>query len=107
MFAAVYILASQKDGTLYIGVTSNLIQRIWEHKHGIKSGFTSRYRIVHLVWYETYEDIQAAIVREKQLKRWNRAWKIRMIEETNPTWRDLWDELVNRKQPDGCPPARA
>jgi putative endonuclease len=107
MNAAVYILASQRQGTIYVGVTSNLIRRVWEHKHGINAEFTSRYGVKYLVWYEICEDIKVAIVREKQLKKWNRAWKVRLIEEMNPEWRDLWPGLVGgEEEPDGYPPPR-
>jgi len=86
----VYILAGAKNGTLYIGVTSNLPQRIWQHKEGLIDGFTSQYGVHMLVWYEQHEEALAAITREKQLKKWNRAWKISLVERTNPHWRDLY-----------------
>jgi putative endonuclease len=107
MTAAVYILASGHHGTLYIGVTSNLIKRVWEHKHDINCEFTCRYNVKQLVWYETCEDIKVAIVREKQLKKWKREWKVRIIEEINPKWQDLWQTLVGAEQlPDGYLPAQ-
>ena len=81
---AVYIVASQRNGTLYIGVTSNLIKRIWEHRSGVVPGFTHRYELHMLVYYEQHATMESAIVREKQLKKWNRAWKLRLIEESNP-----------------------
>jgi putative endonuclease len=84
------MLASNKNGTLYIGVTSNLVQRIWQHKHGLAQGFTEKYAVHILVYYEQHESMSEAILREKQLKKWNRAWKIRLIEENNPDWIDLW-----------------
>jgi putative endonuclease len=87
----VYMLASQRNGTLYVGVTSDLSRRVWEHKEGLTPGFTSRYGVVRLVWYEDYPDISDAIMREKRLKRWRRAWKLRLIEETNPQWLDLYE----------------
>ena len=90
---AVYIVASQRNGTLYIGVTSNLIKRIWEHRSGVVPGFTHRYELHMLVYYEQHATMESAIVREKQLKKWNRAWKLRLIEESNPKWRDLWTEI--------------
>ena len=90
----VYILASRRNGTLYLGVTSCLIQRTWEHQHDAVEGFTKRYRVHRLVYYKLHGDIAAAIVREKQLKKWNRAWKIRLIEERNPGWKDLSEDLV-------------
>ena len=99
----VYILASQKRGTLYIGVTSNLAGRIWQHRSGETKGFTRKYRVFRLVHAEPFETMEAAIAREKQLKRWHRAWKINLIEEHNPDWCDLtvaWG-LVEPPQ-DGC-----
>ena len=81
---AVYILASKKNGTLYTGVTSDLIKRIWEHKNDLVEGFTKRYSIHLLVYYELHADINSAIIREKQLKKWNRGWKLGLIEQTNP-----------------------
>ncbi len=91
---AVYILASGYNGTLYIGVTSHLIQRVWQHKQDLVEGFTKKYGVHSLVYYEMHEEMVAAIQREKQLKKWNRQWKIDLIEKVNPTWRDLWQELV-------------
>ncbi|MBS1229025.1 MAG: Excinuclease subunit domain protein [Proteobacteria bacterium] len=92
--AAVYLLASQRNGTLYIGVTSNLVKRIWEHRNNAVEGFTKRYGVHTLVYYEPHATMEAAITREKQLKKWNRAWKLRLVEERNPDWRDLWPEIV-------------
>ena len=89
----VYILASKPNGTLYIGITSNLVQRIWQHKSDFVEGFTKRYRVHRLVWYEVHESMESAILREKVIKKWNRAWKIELIEKSNPTWRDLYDEI--------------
>jgi len=91
---AVYILASGYNGTLYIGVTSNLMQRIWQHKNDLAEGFTKKYSVHSLVYYEVHEEMLSAIRREKQLKEWNRQWKIDLIEKTNPTWKDLWRELI-------------
>ena len=91
---AVYILASGYNGTLYIGVTSNLIQRIWQHKNNLVEGFSEKYGVHSLVYYELHEQMLAAIGREKQLKRWNRQWKVNLIEKANPMWKDLWEELV-------------
>ena len=88
----VYILASKRHGTLYIGVTSNLVQRVWQHKNDLVAGFTKRYGVHRLVWYEAHESMVNAITREKMLKKWNRAWKIRLIEKDNPTWMDLYEE---------------
>ena len=91
---AVYILASGYNGTLYIGVTSNLIQRIWQHKNDLVEGFTKKYAVHSLVYYELHEQMLTAIEREKQLKKWNRQWKISLIEKDNPTWKDLWTDLM-------------
>jgi putative endonuclease len=85
----VYIMASARNGTLYIGVTSNLLQRIAQHREGSLAGFSDRYPTKSLVWYEPHETLEHAIIREKRLKKWNRAWKLRLIEEQNPGWRDL------------------
>ncbi|MDL2200938.1 GIY-YIG nuclease family protein [Halopseudomonas aestusnigri] len=90
----VYILASQRNGTLYVGVTSNLLKRIWEHRNGVVSGFTQRYRIHQLVYFEQAADMLSAISREKQLKRWKRQWKINLIEQSNPAWDDLYTRLA-------------
>ncbi len=85
----VYILASKRNGTLYIGVTNNLERRIYEHKTDLVSGFTTKYKVHQLVYYEQTTDINAALLREKQLKKWNRAWKLALIEKENPNWNDL------------------
>ena len=90
----VYILASQRNGTLYIGVTSNLMQRVWHHKNDLVEGFTKRYGVHTLVWYESHEMMESAIVREKAIKEWRRAWKLDLIEKGNPAWRDLYEELA-------------
>jgi putative endonuclease len=90
----VYILASQRNGTLYIGMTNNLIRRVWEHKTDAVDGFTQKHGVHRLVWYEIAETPEAAITREKQLKKWNRAWKLRLIEEMNPKWEDLYEEIT-------------
>jgi putative endonuclease len=92
--AAVYILASKRNGTLYVGVTSNLQKRAWEHKNDLVEGFTKRYGVHRLVYYELHEDMTAAITREKQMKKWNRAWKLELIERQNPGWRDLWEGIL-------------
>ena len=89
----VYILASKRNGTLYIGVTSDLAKRIWEHKNRVVEGFTCRYEVDKLVYCEAFEDAESAIAREKQMKKWRRAWKIELIENSNPEWRDLYDEV--------------
>ncbi|MBN2875287.1 MAG: GIY-YIG nuclease family protein [Spirochaetales bacterium] len=89
-----YILASKRNGTLYVGVTSNLVKRIWEHKNHLADGFTRKYFVHHLVYFELHENMYSAITREKQLKKWHRQWKINLIEKVNPQWRDLYPELV-------------
>ncbi|MPZ44902.1 MAG: GIY-YIG nuclease family protein [Betaproteobacteria bacterium] len=94
MQPAVYILASKRNGTLYIGVTSDLRKRVWEHKNDVVEGFTKKYVIHLLVHYELHEDMLGAIAREKQLKGWNRRWKLELIEHANPRWRDLWSDIV-------------
>ena len=86
-------MASDKNGTLYIGVTSNLQDRVFKHKQGLFDGFTKKYNVKNLVYYEVFGDIQEAFTREKQLKKWNRKWKLRLIEKENPEWRDLYEEL--------------
>ena len=91
---SVYILASKKNGTLYIGVTSDLIKRIWQHKNKVVSGFTEDYQVNSLVYFEQLDDMENAITREKVLKKWNRAWKIRLIEKTNPNWLDLYYDII-------------
>jgi putative endonuclease len=91
----VYLLASRKHGTPYIGVTNNLIRRIYEHRSKVVDGFTRRYDVDKLVWFEAYEDILSTIAREKELKKWRRAWKIRLIEEQNPNWMDLYPALCS------------
>jgi putative endonuclease len=91
----VYILASQAYGTLYVGMTSDLVQRIWEHKSKAVPGFSTRYRIDQLVWFETHATAEAAIRREKQIKEWKRDWKINLIERENPRWDDLYASISN------------
>ena len=90
---AVYIVASGRNGTLYIGMTNSRARRIWEHKNKVVPGFTAKYGCDHLVYFELFEDIQEAMLREKRLKDWKRAWKITLIEEANPLWNDLYDGL--------------
>jgi putative endonuclease len=90
----VYILASRRNGTLYIGVTSNLAKRAWQHKEGFVEGFTRKHDVKLLVWYEQHESAESAIIREKRVKKWNRAWKIQLIESRNPYWNDLFSEIV-------------
>lgn len=91
---AVYILASERNGTLYTGVTSNLVQRAWQHKETHTPGFTERYNVKQLVWYELHDTMESAILREKRIKKWERAWKKRLIEETNPYWNDLYPLII-------------
>jgi putative endonuclease len=90
----VYIMASRRNGTLYIGVTSDLVKRVWQHKNDVVEGFTKKYGVHTLVYYELHANMTEAIHREKQLKKWNRAWKIELIEKENPQWLDLWPTLV-------------
>lgn len=90
----VYIMASRKNGTLYIGVTSDFIQRVYQHKHKYTGGFTAKYDVSSLVYYETYSDPENAITREKNIKAWKRAWKIELIESKNPAWNDLYEEIT-------------
>lgn len=94
MQPAVYILASERNGTLYIGVTSDLVKRVWAHKNNLVEGFTKRYNVHHLVWYELHESMNSSIEREKKMKEWKRAWKIKLIEENNPNWNDLYDSIA-------------
>ena len=89
----VYILASRRNGTLYIGMTDDLVRRIWEHRTGTVPGFTSMYDVKMLVWYEQHETRESAFMRERQLKKWNRSWKLELIEQMNPTWLALWDQI--------------
>lgn len=90
----VYMLASGRYGTLYIGVTSDIVKRVWQHREGLADGFTRKYNVKQLVWFETHEDATEAITREKQIKKWNRAWKIELIQNGNPHWRDLYEDIV-------------
>ena len=90
----VYILASRRNGTLYVGVTSNLVQRIWQHKNNLAEGFTKKYGIHTLVWFEPHEAMESAIGREKAIKGWRRAWKLAVIEAKNPQWCDLYESIV-------------
>ncbi len=87
-------MASQRNGTLYLGVTSDLIQRVWQHKNDGVPGFTQTFGVHDLVYFELFEDMESAIVREKRLKKWNRAWKLRLIEQVNPEWKDLYATLL-------------
>ncbi|MHA1598886.1 MAG: GIY-YIG nuclease family protein [Alphaproteobacteria bacterium] len=90
----VYILASKQNGTIYIGVTSNLVKRLHQHKSDATDGFTKKYAVHSLVWFEVHENMESAIMREKRMKKWNRAWKIRLIGEANPNWNDLSGKIV-------------
>jgi putative endonuclease len=90
----VYILTNQTNSVLYIGVTSNLVQRVYQHKNNLVEGFTKKYKVHKLVYFEQFEDMYAAIAREKALKKWNRGWKDRLINGMNPNWRDLWGEII-------------
>jgi putative endonuclease len=90
----VYMLASGRYGTLYVGVTADLIRRVWQHREGLADGFTKTYGVKQLVWFETHSDIVEAIRREKQVKHWNREWKLRLVHEHNPQWRDLYPDLI-------------
>ncbi len=89
----VYILASRKDGAIYIGVTNDIVRRVYGHRTKVIQGFTSRYNITRLVWFEIYEDPISAISREKELKKWRRAWKVQLIEAENPKWDDLYESI--------------
>ncbi len=89
----VYILAKERNSTFYVGITSNLPKRIWEHKNEVADGFTKKYSIKKLVYYEIFDDPENAIIREKRLKKWNRPWKMRIIEEMNPNWDDLYEKI--------------
>ena len=91
---AVYILSSKRNGTLYIGVTSNLVKRIWEHKNNMVEGFTKRYNVHQLVWYELHGSMESAIAREKRLKNWKRKWKLELVEKNNPNWLYLYNNIV-------------
>jgi putative endonuclease len=90
----VYLLANIRNGTLYVGVTSDLVKRIWEHRNNMVEGVTKRYNVHRLVWYELHESMESAINREKRLKDWRRAWKLELIESKNPDWLDLYDTIV-------------
>ncbi|WP_432259286.1 GIY-YIG nuclease family protein [Cupriavidus sp. TMH.W2] len=90
----VYLLASDRNGTLYLGVTSDLIRRVWEHKNDFVKGFSQKHGVHRLVWFETHESADAAITREKQIKKWNRSWKVRLIEGMNPYWNDLYPTIA-------------
>lgn len=97
---AVYIMASRRNGTLYTGVTSDLVRRVWEHRNDLVEGFTKRYGVHCLVYFELGGEMIEAIQREKRLKKWNRSWKISLIEEMNPEWKDLWSTIVGESEVD-------
>lgn len=88
-----YIMASRRNGTLYVGVTNNIVRRAWEHREGLAAGFTKKYKVKFLVHYELFENVNAAIHREDRLKKWKRKWKVGLIEENNPEWRDLYEDV--------------
>lgn len=90
----VYLMASRRNGTLYLGVTSNLVQRVWQHRNGTGGGFSAKYKCRGLVWYEAHDDLQEARQRELRMKKWKRAWKMELIEAMNPQWLDLWSQIV-------------
>ena len=91
----VYILASRPNGTIYTGSTDSLVKRVWQHRNGLVAGFTRQHAVKMLVWYEEHESRAAALLRERQLKKWNRGWKLALIEKANPRWRDLWNEITS------------
>ena len=94
-YSYVYIVTNKRNGTLYIGVTSNIVKRVYEHRKGFVDGFSKKYKLHMLVYYEQHLNIEAAITREKQLKKWNRLWKLKLIEGANPKWRDLYHEITS------------
>ena len=98
-YPCVYILASRPRGTLYVGVTSNLIQRVWQHRSHVCEGFTKRYGVTRLLWYEQHESMEEAIRREKAIKKWNRQWKLQLVEARNPEWTDLYESLFQELGP--------
>ena len=91
---AVYIITNKRNGTLYVGVTSNLVKRIWEHKNGVVDGFSKKYSLDRLVYFELFPDMESAIVFEKRIKKWRRGWKVELIEKNNLHWKDLWDSIA-------------
>lgn len=92
----VYLMASGRNGTLYCGVTGDLVKRVWQHREHVVAGFTAQHRVTLLVWYELHATMHAAITREKQVKHWKRAWKVRLIDAANPSWRDLWPDIIGQ-----------
>jgi len=97
----VYIISNKRNGTLYIGVTSDLIKRIYQHREGLIDGFTKKYNVKALVYYEQHENAESAITREKQMKEWKRQWKLELIEKTNPEWEDLYDKITGSRLSSG------
>jgi len=93
-FPCVYLLASRPDGVIYLGVTSNIVKRVWQHKNAFVDGFSKKYKVHDLVWFEPHSSMESAIMREKRIKKWRRAWKVALIEECNPEWRDLYGEII-------------
>jgi putative endonuclease len=91
---ATYLLASARNGTLYVGVTSNLVKRVWEHRNHVVDGYTKKHGVTQLVWYEMHDTMEAAIRHEKRIKKWRRDWKLELIEKTNPYWNDLWPQIT-------------
>ncbi len=91
----IYIMASKRNGTLYTGITGNLLARIWQYKRGLVEGFSKKHHVTRLVYYEEYDDVSLAIWREKRIKRWNRRWKIKIIESINPSWDDLYNNFID------------
>jgi len=102
----VYMLASRRNGTLYIGVTSDLVKRVWEHRNDLAEGFTKRYGVHTLVWYELHEEMPSAIAREKAMKEWKRRWKLDLIERDNPEWRDLYENVLGLNSGSGLETCR-
>ena len=94
MSFSVYILANRRNGTLYIGMTDDLAKRVWQHRANVIPGFTKKYDVKMLIWHEQHETRESAFMCERQMKKWNRAWKLQLIEQMNPEWRDLWDDLL-------------
>ena len=103
---AVYVVASDRNGTLYVGVTSNLVKRIWQHREHLAEGFTKKYEVAHLVWYEQHSTMESAITREKQIKAWKRQWKLDLIEAGNPYWNDLWVDISGQNTVTGFLPSQ-
>jgi len=91
----VYMLASKRNGTLYLGLTDDLIRRVWQHRNNVTRGFTTRYNVKLLAWFEEHQTRESAFTRERQMKKWNRAWKTELIEKQNPQWRDLWEVITS------------